>query len=514
MTFQDVSLAFKDAAGCRQWLSRQPRANPVRLQAVILGNLPALIGAAMPASELLAILEVLREPASFAQAESARRFSARPLPLNEAEREALDANILLWRTLADGYLACLHDGPAGANQSGFDSALAARRALAAMTGELMDYYRALHEPTSGFWRRLHLAFAAAQKRGGIDAKVQAAYVLALLLHAASPYDLTPRQLRLVLRWLRRWSPKVEILAAPPMEATQSLLMIDSTSDRPAAKTGQAQATRWLLLTGMAHSIRKRLSALRRGEAPAALNLGEGCTAAECELLLRHIYEHCCQGGVPRGEPRRRTETPCEVALGFEAVHYQVSGHVFRPPNDAATLSSQRAHEIAMFGDFATCSDAEVAEQRGYGAEPWQRLDESANGLRLMRPAGAAGARVTAGAIVAVRPAGETDFFLGAMRWVKISSDAQLHAGVILLPGPATAIALRLVGAGADKERFRQGFLLPSLTTGGAPVSIVVPLTWYQPGRIVEVSAAERRRLRLTRLLLRGADFERAEYEPL
>jgi hypothetical protein len=506
--------AFADATECRRWLSQQPRANPVRLQAVLCAQLHALAGTALAASHRLAILEVLRDPASFAQGESARRFSARPLPLNDAEQGAFDANRFVWRFLADGYLACLQGDASEANRDDLDGTLVARRALGAMTAELLDHYRALHEPNAAFWNRLHGAFALARQHAVADAKVQAAYVLPLLLHASSPYELTPRQQHLALRWLRRWSAKVEVLTRPPADADEPALAFDPDSGRPATMSAQAQATRWLALAGVAHSIRKRLSALRRGEAPAALKLGEGCTAAECELLLRHIYEHCCRGGVARTEPRHRSDTACEVVFGFEAIHYQICGHVFQPPNDAATLSSQRAQEIALFGHVATRSDPAVAQQLGYYTESWQRVDSSRSGLGLMRTPGAAGARVAAGALIAVRSPGESEFFLGAVRWVKIYSDAHLHAGVIMLPGSAAAVAVRLVGAGAENEKYRQGFLLPPVPSSGEPASVGIPLTWYRPGRIVEVHDQVPQRYRLTRLCLRGTDFERAEYEPL
>ena len=50
-----------------------------------------------------------------------------------------------------------------------------------------------------------------------ETTVHATYIYALLLHASSPYELSPRHFVLVQRWLARWSGKVVLSASPPQD---------------------------------------------------------------------------------------------------------------------------------------------------------------------------------------------------------------------------------------------------------------------------------------------------------
>jgi hypothetical protein len=62
------------------------------------------------------------------------------------------------------------------------------------------------------------------------------------------------------------------------------------------------------------------------------------------------------------------------------------------------------------------------------------------------------------------------------------------------------------------EKFVQALALGAVQALGAPPTLVLPVGWYKPGRILEVYGESSQRLRLTELVERGSDFERVAYE--
>ncbi|MGQ0545213.1 MAG: hypothetical protein ACT4P3_07755 [Betaproteobacteria bacterium] len=172
----------------------------------------------------------------------------------------------------------------------------------------------------------------------------------------------------------------------------------------------------------------------------------------------------------------------EVCSDFAAVHYHVSGRHFRQPGGE--------------GDYR--------QPEAFPLERWQLGDESAQGVRLARAAGAAGKRYAHGQLVALRPGDAKAFMLGQVRWLAASAEGALQVGVKLLPGIPAGIAARPTGLNAQNEPY-----VPALA---APASLVLPAGWFKPKRVAELFTDAPLRVRFTEVLERGADFERIVYE--
>lgn len=524
----DQPPAFANAQGCRDWLSAQPLANPVQSQALMLRQISLLNRYAMASADRLMILELLRDPVTFAQSESARKFAGRPLPLAPPEQAGMDANRALWQAVQTGYLHCLAACLEGDANLLPHAALVAQRAISALRSELIDIYRAPIDPPATLWQLLHRIYAAAENlgvqtqpvndslRSGRSAtSVAAAYAQTLLLHRVSPYEISGRQLLQVDRWLNRWGGKVTVLQAPPAEPRVPPLVVDLSSDAPdAVANASGGQLRWLDLSELSRSIKRRIVRLQEGESPVSLGLGEDCLQPGCETLLKHVYQQWFKGGTARLHQRRAGGGKCSLVTSIDAIHYYVSGKIFSQPGLGDKLSKSQADEIATFGRVATRHEADQSKAHGFMVEEWQVLDESATGLRLTRPIAQPGGRIGSGQLVAVMPEGSRGFLLAVARWSKLTGGSELQAGIQILPGNPQTVALRGTGLSAVSEKYRPGFKLPALPALKEPITVIVPAGWFRAGRVIELYEQSSRQIRLTQMLDRGSDFERCAFDVL
>ncbi|MBI4986210.1 MAG: hypothetical protein HZC24_12955 [Rhodocyclales bacterium] len=529
----DLTPIFKTAAECRDWLSRAPVTDIAHAHALLLGQINLLNRYALPVGERLDIFELLRNPIHETQEELSRKYAGKPLPLTAAEQAAFDACQSLWQGLATGYMRCAEACFAGDASMKSKAALVLQRALATFAAEQLEIHRSNRSPGAEHWQLLHQLYAAAEQLKVADQQVidatrddklpgspAAAYVEALLLAAANLHEHSQRQITWIARWAQIWSGKVRVLAAPPTLSTQAIpLCADLATDRPAGYMPLNTAgARWLDTSELRRSIKKRLQMLEQGEAPAKLGLGADCTQPSCEQALKLVYQRWCKGGAVRGFERRPASGKCRFVAGIEAIHYYLSERKPFKDSAAADISQLRREreEMETFGNIAMHRHEHFSEQHGYAVEQWQlqenwhMVDSSGAGMRIARPLAQQGARVGHRQLIATCAEGTQSFLLGCVRWALIADTLQV--GVNLFPGQPEPVALRGSGPAAAGEKYRQAFLLPGLAALRAEPSLVMPVGTFKLGRIVEVLTAQARLLRLTRLIDRGTDFERAAYE--
>lgn len=537
-TGTDQPPLFLDLEQCRAWQKALPLTNPGQAQAYLARQLGLLNRFTVAADVRLQMLETLRDTIQFVQAEGAKKFSGKPLPLAEAEQAALDAVHSLWQALATGYLRCLDACLAGDAGVSAQAALVCQRTLAALADDHADQLRAGRQPDSAHWRLAHAAYAGAETLGvaaqavadglreGLEPTALAAYAEIMLLHTAGLHELTARQQAWVIRWARRWSGKLQALAAPPPEDAPAMpLCADLESEEPAGfKPQSGPGARWLDTSGLRQSLSKRANLLAEGgeeNTPAKLGLGEDCPQPACGEVLRRVYLRWVKGGIRRRHDRHPFAGSCRFVVGVEAIHYYLSGRqAFQPPGstDHDKLRRER-EEIATFGRVAPRFKDDHSRNQGFQlesweiAEDWAMLDQSSGGLRLVRSLQQPGGRFSIGQLVAVQPAGSSGLLLGMARWALVIGD-DLAAGIQLFPGRPSPVAVRGTGVMAGKEVYRPGFLLPPVAALNQPASIVLPPGSFKPNRIVEAWASSGTvKVKLRELLERSADFERAATEP-
>jgi hypothetical protein len=517
----DAKPEFGDASGCAKWLQTVPLINVGPAHVRLLGQLEELNAYKLAPAERLKILELLREPVSFVQKESAKKFSSRPAPLAPPEREVL-ANVHdLWDAFSAGYQHCVQ---AILDRAGnLSVSLVAQRVLWCIGQKMIAYYQAYQNVTEEEWKLLHRVYALAEERGaakqdvahpehkGRETSCTETYAQVLLLDLSNPGKLTPRQIELISQWLDRWTRKVSIgRAAPDLPEGAVPLVVDlSGTSGGSHRPVESDSGRFVDISELRSDLRKRVALLRKGETPAELGLGEDVTAALADSLLVMLYRRWCEDKQSRAHPRHGATGTAQICVGTPAIHFFVSGRAFAVRGGSRPMSTKEHMEMATLGRLATRHEDDPATTPSFPLETWQIRDESASGLRLERVDPRASSRLLLGQLLGIRLADAKAFLLCTIKWLSVSPDFALHIGVQILPGVPQGIAIK--AAGVNTDPYVQGFLLPAFAPLQAPETLVMPAGWFKAKREIEV--AERRgRVRVLDIVDRGPDFERVSFE--
>jgi len=524
---ESASLEFTDAASCKAWLEHVPLANVAAAQGDLLEQLEEFNQFPTTAAQRLAVLEGLREAVNFVQIEQAKRFANRALPMTEQENAAFETTIGLWDQMSIGYQRCL-DGAIN-KDSGMraQAALVCTRLLSYIGLRMFHYYRAYKQVPNEDWRALHETYAAAEKldvaedavkdflnRDIQDTSPRVAYARAVLMGLCNANELAQRQLTFVAYLLERWAAKLE-LEAKPVDEGEGVppLVADLASDAcPERGETNAKDPRYLDARKLSKSLRNRVALLRKGESPAKLALGEDCVQPSCEQLLVYLYRQWCQPKPARAIDRRTTSAPAEACTELPGIHYYISGRVFKAPNEQTELTQKQREEIATFGRVSTREDDDYSNAKGFAVEKWLIEDESAQGMRMVRPAKEPGKRMAHGQLIGVRPGDGKQFMLAQVRWLMGADNGDLHAGVKLLPGLPSPLAVRPTGLNVQADSWVPAIALGAVAALESPPSIVLPTGWYKPKRIVEFYIDRSQKAMLTEVIERGIDFERVAYQ--
>ena len=520
---------FADAATCKAWLENVPLANVAAAQSEILTQLQEFNRFPTSAAPRLAVMEALREAVNFVQIEQAKRFTNRALPMAKAEAEIFETTVALWDQMRLGYARCLEaalNGDAGTRSQG---ALICQRLLTYNGLKMFHHYRAYREVPPPDWQALHRDYAAAEQldvtgdavkdflnRDIHDTSPLVAYARAVLMGMTNPNELSQRQLTFVAYLLERWASKLEVTMEPADDSeAMSPLVADLASDKCPQRTEEARPAkepRYLDTRKLSKSLRNRVALLRKGESPAKLALGEDCVQPSCEQLLVYLYRQWCQPRQQRASDRRAAGAKIEACTEMAAIHYYVSGRVFRPPAEQTELTQKQRDEIATFGRVRTREADDYSNAQGFLYEAWELEDESAQGMRLVRRAQSEGKRLSHGQLIGVRLVDDQKFMLGQVRWLMSAANGDLHAGVKLLPGLPSPLAVRATGINVQQSTWSPALGLSPVAALSAPPSIVLASGWFKPKKIIEMHGERTSKVLLTEVLERGIDFERVAYE--
>lgn len=527
----EAAPEFSDVLACKAWLEHVPLANVAEAQNQMLAQITEFNRFPCKAAMRLQVMEALREAVAFVQIEQAKRFTNRALPMADAEAAIFEATTALWDQMRIGYLHCLAASVADETGMRAHAPLLAQRILAYCGLKMFHHYRAYREVKKADWRHLHQAYKVAEDLGVAEAEVKdylnrdvhdasprIQYMRALLTGMANPNELARRQLSFVGFLLERWAEKVDVSHTPVAEEGMLPLVVDLAGNGPPERlTGEGDTEivepRFLDVSRLTKSLKNRIGLLRKGESPAKLALGEDCVQPSCEQLLIFLYRQWCQPRVPRAE-RKRVQQEALVSNDMAAVHYYISGKVFRQPGVQTELTQKERDQIATFGRVSTKDEDDYSAVHGFLLEHWRVEDESVSGLRMSRPTGSPGKRFSHGQLIAVRPGDAKNFMLAQARWLMQGSDGALNAGLRLLPGLPASIAVRHYGLNVAQEKYVQALTLTEVAALKSPPTLILPAGWYKPGRVVEVFVQKPLRVKLVELVDRGTDFERMTYEVL
>lgn len=513
------SLPFTDSAGCKRWIEQLTLTNVQLTQHVLTTQLANLGAAQVTPLERLKILETLREPVLFVQAESAKRYAGRPLPLEAGELTVWSNVLALWQEMSRNYQQCLKAYREGELAIAPHAALVTMRCMRLLGCSLLDHYRIYRQPPGALWRALHELYAFAESHGFARIRVQDSfskrepdsscvecYAQVLLAHLANPFALSVRQMAFVTRWLERWATLVGLATQPLPTGPIPSLAVDLAGSGGAmlgAGTEAQPNLRYLDLEQLSKTLRQTINLLKQGQTPGQLGLGEDARQPGCENLLMLLYVQWCRAGTARAEERASKDEPAQVCFGLAAAHLYVGGgRSFRQPGE---LTAREKQDMDTYG-YITRTDQQVPEG---GLEQWQILNQSASGFMCIQRNPDGSGRVGHNQLLAVRRASGRSFYLGMVQWLRMEDGGELYCGVRLFPGTPQAISVRPSNfAPTGSGRYERALLLPEVPAPATPATLILPAGWFQSGRFVEIFSDRKQVAKLLNLLEKGNDFDR------
>jgi hypothetical protein len=396
--------------------------------------------------------------------------------------------------------------------------------------KILEHFRARRELPPGVWREFHRYFSQAEHWGVSETPIEdtlesnlqathctAAYVTLLLIDVASPYSNSVRNLNLIRRWAGSWAPLVSVrmlddeLEVPPyiVEVSKDIPLHGTNTSDPLGADARGLDTSRLGL-----QISHMLAQLRQRMTPSQLGLGEG-TSSDVISLLEHLSRPWTQASSPRRFRRFASQGTAQVAIGFDAMHFYVSGKAFVQQDAANAYSRDEFNKLFTFRDSANPSAAPTLRADvDFPLDQWSVINHSANGFRLSR--GAAGQKITHSSLLAICPHDGEHFLLAQASWLMEESDGGLLLGIALLPGLPQGIGVRSRETSQGQhERFVRAFVLPAVSAIDEDGSLVLPKGLYQASKILDRQQDGRTtQVRLKHILQRGADFDRVSYDQL
>src|SRR5216683_969457 len=333
----DPQPRLADLAGCEDWLARAALAGMPHACAALLTLLEEIEAHPPRHSAYLQILERLRYPVMHAEAEQAKGFAGKPLPLNHSEAAAFVQANGMWAAMLRAYGRLLSAALKGKHPE-LEPSLARlfQRVLGCAGEAIGTCLLARREFGADYWRLMHHAYA-------VD-----------LAGASGP-------------------------ALAKAAADSSTL-------------------RFLDLARVAPSISTRIQRLEEGAEPATLGLGSDCTRLAAQDLLKTLQRAWIDSAPARDFPRRARPSPMELVSGFAAIHHAIEGN---PVAKSASPSSYSYGEAERFHTFQPSAERDTREQgletwETLGeSDDGFRLRRTTQGMRLahrqlvaLRPSGA------------------------------------------------------------------------------------------------------------------------------
>lgn len=527
----EVKLAIDtvDARACTALISGLPLTNARAAHQTLITLLTGISHRPPGAADYLDVLETMRAPLSFLQDEIAQRYAAKPLPPAPAESEAFRQVLSVWQSMARAYaqVAQLGIGDARIQEK---LALICQRCVHYAGKVVLEFFRARREPSPGAWIDLHGYFATAEE-WGIDktavpeplneARKQQSpsesFASVLLVDLASPYSRNSHEFIWITRWARRFAP---LTAFYPLDEKSEFraygidLMHDAGAS-PLEYLSHTNSTRWFDTRNLHGAIKELLAQIKAGEKPGRLGLGDDCPATTASRLLLQLYKPWCLYATPRRFQRRGSDGFAQITLGFDAIHFHVSGGEFNQPDHVRMYSRDDMERIWTFRDQLDPTQLNVRAsqiQLDYPLERWSVADQSVSGFRLRR--GEAGSRIEHGQLIGLKPPDGEHFLLAQISWNLMQKD-DLLVGIHVLTGIPQGVAIRATGSNVSpSERYVRAFLLPAMPALKEVASLVLPHGWFQGERVIEVFTDRQLRVRLDVSLALGSDFERVSFTRL
>ena len=516
------ALAFADVETAKQWAHALPLTSVALVCETVQGQLKALAAATFAPRERATIAEVLRDLIAHLHTELARRYAGKGQPAVDRELEAAEQAIALWQGLWEQYSTCLKPLLEGDPELQGVKPKILQRGLYVGKQLVLAHGLARRAVPGSLWHELHAYYRLAEMLecavtavsdnllpNAVGISCYSTYSHALLLGLADPWSMSVKQIELTDRWLAMWARKV-FPYAQQRETEGPVILIDLDGGTGAtlvagAPEKPAASMRFGYPGKLATSVRGRLKRLQSGANPAELQLGHDCSIEQCTTLLGHLDARWYQ------VPRRASDAPVRTlelcAGGLPAAYFRAGGRTFERKDPAGRMSFAEAQQLQALDAVPDYDRGRESAEREWAWERWQGTCEWRE-ASVVRESDAQH-RWILDQLAIVRSDGQVR--VGFVTRVALGAEGQLALSLRLwsgTPGPMTLLPLSAASA--------EDSPLPALLLDETPddkACLVLPPRTFNPSRVLRsLDPGRERRFRLTRLLQRGFDFERAAFE--
>ncbi len=512
--------ALRDADEAARWVRSLPT-DASALHAELDAQFAALTASTLPPRERARIAEILREPVMHLHTELARRYAGKPIPLGERERQAADQAIGIWLGLWEQFSACLRPLLERDPELEGVKAKILQRGLHIGKELIVVHGLARRLPPPSLWEEIHAYYRLAEivecagsavsdalLGDGLALSCYSMYSHALLLGLADPYAMSVRQIELTDRWLGMWARKVYPYPQQ-REGEVPLFVVDIASSTGARLVGAPpqeppESMRFGYPGKLAQSVRGRLKRLQTGASPAELQLGQDCSLEQCTRLLSQLDARWYQ------LPRRAPEAQRPVLLcagGLPAAYYRISGRTFERKQPRESLTYRGAAQFGRLTAVTGYDPGRDIAERDWPWEEWRGPCEHREAV-VTRAEGTRH-RFMLEQLAIVRDGNRIRF--GCVTRIAQGADEAMEVSLRLFAGRPQALSISAVTTTMVKEAPMPAVLLAEVPEDKA--SLLLPPRTFSPGRRLRATdAGVERAYRVTRLLQRGADFERVAFE--
>lgn len=519
-------MIIPDLASGMAFLSRLPVTNTTVAHPSLAEFIESLIEAPPSFHVFVQLLEQSRGALFQLQADVARAFLNKAVPLGENEENSFQQVVRGWQRMARAYARCAQLDNGSDAEHSTRVATVLQRCLRYTGLSVIEHFRVRRELPVGLWNDFYGYYDSAEEwkiagqavyepfeRMRQTSTCAAELVSVLLVELAGPYSYSVQDVDRMVAWARLWSPLVPVLPLKGDEVgpLYSIDLLKDSGIRLQNQESHSTTARRLDTAQLANQIENVRQQLLKKISPARIGLGE-CLNAEARALLDDLSRPWAQIASPRRFRRRPAQGHAMVASGFDNLHYLVAGKDFSQPQSGSVYSRKDFDMLFAFRHRVDPTQQFFVDRglRDVTVDRWEIINQSAAGFRLIRRG--VGQRILHKQLLGLRSHDSDTLTFAQVHWLLQQRDQSLVVGVEALPGTPEAISVREApvdnGAG---DRFVIGFLLPEVPAMNAATSLVIPAGVYQAGRILEMFTTTTWRVRITGVLHRGSDFDRVTY---
>ena len=245
--------------------------------------------------------------------------------------------------------------------------------------------------------------------------------------------------------------------------------------------------------------------LQSGASPAELQLGHDCSIEQCTALLGHLDARWYQ------LPRRIFDAPVRsielCAGGLPAAYFRAGDRTFERKDPAGRMSFTEAQQLQALDSVSDYDRGRESAEREWPWERWRGTCEWREAT-VVRESDALH-RWILDQLAIVRSDGQVR--VGFVTRVALGTEGQLALSVRLWSGMPRPLTLLPLSTASAEDSPAPALLLDE--TPDDKAFLVLPPRTFNPSRVLRsVDAGREQRFRLTRLVQRGFDFERAAFE--